>query len=77
MRAYGSQISANRAQGAELSVAQRDSIISKREAGSTTKELAEEFVCSRRAIQKTIQRWDSTGSNYSRPRNGQPPKLSR
>jgi transposase len=77
MRAYGSQISANRAQGAELSVAQRDSIISKREAGSTTKELAEEFACSRRAIQKTIQRWDSTGSNYSRPRTGQPPKLSR
>jgi biotin operon repressor len=63
MRAYGSQTSLDRAQGAELSVLQRDSIISKREADNTTNELAEEFACSRRAIQKTIQRWDSTGSN--------------
>jgi transposase len=77
MRSYGSEISANRGAGAELSVAQRESIISKAEAGCTTKELAEEFACSRRTIQKTIQRWNTTGSNHSRPGSGQPASLSR
>ena len=77
MTSFGAQISANRVAGGELSVRQRDSIISKHEAGCSTKELAEEFGCSRRAIQKTVQRWNTTGSNLSKPRTGQPPKLSR
>ncbi|KAF2629842.1 hypothetical protein BU25DRAFT_408464, partial [Macroventuria anomochaeta] len=77
MRAFGAEISGDRVPGGELSVRQRDSIVSKAEAGCTTKELAEEFSCSRRTIQKTIQRYNMTGNNQSKPRPGQPPRISR
>ncbi|KAF2623614.1 hypothetical protein BU25DRAFT_326702, partial [Macroventuria anomochaeta] len=76
MSSFGAQISANRIAGAELSVCQRDSIISKHEAGASSQELAAEFRCSKRTINRTIKRFQSTGSNQSRPRPGQPPKLS-
>jgi transposase len=77
MSSCGSQISGNRSAGGELSLDQRNCIISKHEAGCTTKELAQEFMCSRRTIQRTIQRWETTSSNYSRPRSGHPPALTR
>ncbi|KAF1940409.1 hypothetical protein EJ02DRAFT_456037, partial [Clathrospora elynae] len=76
MTSFGARISANCVAGGELSVQERDSIISKAEAGCTTKELANEFGCLRCAIQKTIHRYKPTGNNQSRPRSGQPPKLS-
>jgi transposase len=77
MSSYGSQISGNRSAGGELSLDQRNCIISKHKAGCTTKELAQEFMCSRRTIQRTIQQWETTSSNYSRPRSGHPPALTR
>ena len=57
MSSFGVRISANRVAGNELSVPQRDSVISKHEAGCITKELAEEFGRSRRAISNTIRRY--------------------
>src|SRR5262245_6950719 len=77
MRSFGQEISHNRRRNAELSIQTRDSIISKYEAGTTTRELAEEFNCTTRYIQKTIARYKETGTNQSRPRSRCPSKLSR
>ena len=77
MTSFGAQISASRVASGELSVRQRNSIISKHEAGVASRDLAAEFRCSKRTINRTIQRFQSTYSNQSRPRSGQLPKLSR
>jgi transposase len=76
MSSFRAQISAERVAGGEISVRQRDSIVFKHKASVGSRELAEEFGCSKRAINKTIQRFKSTNSNQSRPRSGQPPKIS-
>ncbi|KAF1934903.1 hypothetical protein EJ02DRAFT_329296, partial [Clathrospora elynae] len=76
MTSFGARISANCVARGKLSVQQRDSIISKAEAGCTTKELANEFGCLHYAIQKTIHQYKTTSNNQSRPCSSQPPKLS-
>ena len=77
MRAFGTEISANRRRKGELSIAARQSIISKAEAGASTTELAEEFSCISKCIRDTLKRYQQTGSNASRARSGRPPILSR
>lgn len=76
MRRFGQELNQNRRRNAELTVQQRDSIISKAEAGASTRELSEEFNCTMRCIQKTIARFNATATNVSRPRSGRPPKLT-
>ncbi|KAF1828815.1 hypothetical protein BDW02DRAFT_537484, partial [Decorospora gaudefroyi] len=76
MRAFGTEISGNRMRNGELSVHQRDYILAQCEAGCSTKEIATAMFCSQRTIQKTIQRWNTTSTNNSRPRAGRPPILS-
>ena len=77
MSSFGVRISAGRVAGGELSVRQRDSIISKHEAGISSLKLAEEFGCSKRTINRTIQGFKATHTNLSLPESRQPPKLSR
>jgi len=76
MSLFGAQISGERVAGGELSVRQRDSIVFKHEAGISSLDLAAEFGCSKRTINRTIQRFKTTNTNESRRRSGQPPVLS-
>jgi len=77
MRAFGTEISANRVAGGEPSEQARDSIVSESEVGASPAELAREFRCTAKCIRDTISRYNKTGSNASRPRSRQPPKLTR
>jgi transposase len=77
MRSFGQEISANRRRQSELSIQQRDSIISKSEAGVPSVELAEEFNCTKRCINKTIQRYKEQHHNASRPCSRRPSILTR
>jgi transposase len=77
MRAFGTEISGNRRPGGELSTQQRDYVLAQTEAGARTKEIADTLGCSQRCVQKTIQRWEATGSNELRPRLGRTPVLTR
>lgn len=76
MSSFGVEISGNRRRNAELSVQQRDLIIAKCEAGASSRELAEEFNCTRRCINKTLQRYGEQHHNQSRPRSGRPQALN-
>jgi transposase len=76
MRSFGTEISANRMRGGELSEAQRIYILAQVEAGAGTAEIADALGCSQRCVQKTIQRWETTSSTTTRERTGRPPILS-
>jgi transposase len=75
-RSFGTEISGNRLSNRELSIDARNSIISKCEAGASTRELAAEFGVTSQTIRNTLRRYSKTGSNASRPRSGRPPILS-
>ncbi|KAH6613018.1 hypothetical protein C7974DRAFT_405027 [Boeremia exigua] len=77
MRAFGSEISADRLPGGELSQRQRDYAIAALENGAQTKEVAKTLRCSRRTIQRTISRYNELKTNASRPRSGRPASLTR
>jgi transposase len=77
MRAFSTEISGNRVRNSELSENQRTFIISKAEAGVRTKEIADDLGCSQSCVQKTIKRYNLTGSTASHPRIGRPRKISR
>lgn len=66
MKAFGTEISANRVRNGELSLEQRAYCLGQAEAGANTKEIAETLGCTRRCVQKTIQRYNETSSNLSR-----------
>lgn len=76
MKSIGAEIFKRRGRGQELSQQQRDIIIVKMEAGCSTAELAAEMRCTRRCVQKTIQRYKETNSNATRPRCGAPAILT-
>src|SRR5947209_5800460 len=76
MRAFGTEISANRMPGGELSDLQRASCLSLAEAGVGTKKIAATLNCTRRAVRKTKQRWNNLQSCDSAPRSGRPYTLS-
>ena len=63
--------------GGELSLEQRTFILAQVEAGAKTREIAGSLGCSISCVNKTIQRWKTTGSNASRSRMGTPTKLTR
>lgn len=77
MRAFGTEISGNRVRNGELSENQRTYLIAKAQAGVRTKEIADDLGCSQSCVQKTIQRYNNTGSPASRPRMGRPRKITR
>ena len=72
MKAFGTEISANRIRGGELTEAQRIYCIAHLEAGALTREVADALSCTQRCVQKTLQRWKTTSSITSRPRTGGP-----
>ena len=75
-RSFGTDISANRGRGFELTLAQRTNLISKREEGLTVRELMAEFKCGRNAIYDTLNRWKNHGTIESLPRAGRPKALT-
>ena len=68
MKAFDTEISANRMRGSELSEAQRMYCIAQLEAGASTREVADALSCTQRCVQKTLQRWKTTSSITSQPR---------
>ena len=54
MSSFGAQIAVGRVTGDSISVCQRDNVISKHDADIGSRELAEEFRCSKRTINNDI-----------------------
>lgn len=75
-RSSGQEVSGNRGLGEELSREQRAGILSAVEAKIPKAQIARMYRCSRPAVYKTIQRFNSTGSTKSRPRSGQPQRIT-
>jgi transposase-like protein len=74
-RQFGQEIAGNTQRRPNISPANRQRIIAKRECGVTVRELAAEFGQSKDAIKYTIQTYAKTGTTQERPRSGRPPIL--
>jgi transposase len=75
-RRFGQEIAGNTQRRPNISPADRQKIIAKRECGVTVRELAAEFGRSEGAIKYTIRTYTNTGTTQERPRSGRPPVLS-
>jgi transposase len=73
---FGQEVPGNTQRRPNISPADRQRIIAKRECGMTVRELAAEFGRSEGAIKYTIQTYAKTGTTQERPRSGRPPILS-
>jgi transposase len=76
MREFGTVISGNRGRKGELSKEARAAICALAEAGVAKKDLAEQFGCHRNTVTYTINRFNATEKNASRPRKGRPQILN-
>jgi transposase len=75
-RQFGQEIAGNAHRGPNISPAERQMIIAKRECGVTVRELAAEFKRSESAIKYTIQTYAKIGTTQEQPRSSRPPILS-
>jgi transposase len=75
-RRFGQEIAGNARRGPNISPAERQMIIAKRECGVTVRELAAEFIRSESAIKYTIRIYAKIGTTQEQPRSGRPPILS-
>ena len=69
-RQFGTEISGNRAPGAELSAAQRSGILSAVESGKSKGEVARIYQCNPKTVYDTIKRYNNTGTIKSLPGRG-------
>lgn len=76
MRRFGTEISGNRGPGCELSSEQRVYAIAQYEAGVPAAQIADALRCAKSTIYATINRARELHSVKSRPRSGQPAKLT-
>ncbi|KAA8619986.1 Transposase [Pyrenophora tritici-repentis] len=76
-RRFGQEIDQNVRRGPNISPADRQGIIAKREEGVPVRELAAEFGRSESAIKYTIRTYTKTPTIEERPRSGHPHILSR
>jgi transposase len=76
-RRLGQEIDQNVRRGPNISPAERQRIIAKREVGVTVRELAAEFGRSESAIKYTLRTYTKTATTEERPRSGRPRILSR
>lgn len=77
IQGFERQLDRTRPRGGELSEAQRSAILSAVSGGESKTAIAHRFGVSRRVIYNTIERWNERQSLQSRPRPGQPEKLTR
>jgi hypothetical protein len=75
-RRFGQEIAGNARRGPNISPAERQMIIAKRECGVMVRELAAEFKRSESAIKYTIRTYAKIGTTQEQPRSGRPPILS-
>jgi transposase len=75
-RQFGQEVAGNARRGLNISPIERQRIISKRECGTTVRELAAEFGRSESAIKYTTRTYTKTGTTQEQPRSGRPPILS-
>jgi transposase len=75
-RRFGQEIAGNAPRRPNISPAERQRIIAKREYRVTVRELAAEFKRSESAIKYTIRTYAKTGTTQEQPRSGRPPILS-
>jgi hypothetical protein len=76
-RSFGTEISGNRRLNRELSIDERNSIISKYKASTATCELVVEFLVTPKYIRDILRRYRETSSNSNRPSRRRPPILIR
>lgn len=76
-RRFGQEIDQNVRRGPNISPADRQGIIAKREEGVPVRELAAEFGRSESAIKYTIRTYTKTPTTEERPHSGRPHILSR
>ena len=77
MRPFEAAISGNRQLGHELLERERDCICAAVDGCSGTVEVAAQFNTSQRTVQRTLKRYNETGSNLSKPHSGRSTSLSR
>jgi transposase len=75
-RRFGQEIAGNARRRPNISPAERQRILVKRECGVTVRELAAEFKRSESAIKYTIRTYAKAGTTQEQPRSGRPPILS-
>jgi transposase-like protein len=75
-RRFGQEVDQNVRRGPNLSPAERQRIIAKREVGVMVRELAAEFGRSESAIKYTLRTYTKTATTEERPRSGRPRILS-
>jgi transposase len=73
---FGQEIAGNTQRRLNISPADRQRIIAKRECGVTVRELAAEFGRSEGAIKYTIRTYANAGTTQEWPHSGRPPILS-